>query len=108
MRRKVCITPVSKNVLLDALIDAQVCSFWGHTNTIATAENAFGVNLDPIKNRPAIILDNNNLPTLGNNTFIECWILSPSYCQGFRPAIGEEVNATDIIDWTVLKIEWVD
>jgi hypothetical protein len=36
----------------------------------------------------------------------ECWVLSPDYPPGFRPAIGEEVTDDKIIGWQVLKIKW--
>ena len=35
-----------------------------------------------------------------------CWLLSPDYLEGFRPAIGVEVVPEQIEGWHVLKLTW--
>ena len=63
-------------------------SFWGHANTRALAESQLGVSLKPRSERPAITLSEKGLPMLAGETFDLCWLLSPDYPKGFRPAIG--------------------
>ena len=58
--------------------------------------------------RPAVRLSAEGLPELHGRAYSECWILSPDYRPGFRPAIGAEVQAEDITGWQVLKITWCD
>jgi hypothetical protein len=46
------------------------------------------------------------LPMLEGEVFDVCWLLSPDYEQGFRPAIGTEVGLNQIVGWHVLKLTW--
>lgn len=92
--------------LKKALAGADVASFWGHANTRAAAEAVLGVSLAPRSERPAITLSPEGLPTLDGATFNTCWLLSPDYPEGFRPAIGVEVGPEQIAGWHVLKLTW--
>lgn len=85
---------------------SHVYSYWGHENTRMAAEKVLGVSLKPESERPAVVLDEENRPSLGGRSFSECYVLSPDYRRGFRPAIGSEVAPADITGWHALKIEW--
>ena len=85
---------------------ATLFSFWGHANTRALAESQLGVSLEPNSERPAITLSEKGLPMLAGETFDLCWLLSPDYPKGFRPAIGQEVGPEMISGWHVLKLTW--
>jgi hypothetical protein len=102
IRRKVTIAPATLN--LEGL--EEIYSFWGHENTIQVASDFLGIDLTPKVKRPEIKLNPNNLPELDGVIFTECWIVSPTYKVGFRPAIGEEVEESVIKSWQVLKITW--
>lgn len=99
----------SKSVadLRTALAGTRVVSFWGHENTRPAAEAVLGVSLLPRTPRPAVTLSPEKRPQLGGHDFATCWILSPDYRPGFRPAIGEEVAAEAIKGWHVLKLTWL-
>lgn len=86
----------------------RVVSYWGHENTRAVAEAQLGVDLRPKSARPAITLDAKGYPSLDGNSFTCCYVLSPDYRAGYRPAIGEEVCAEDIQGWHALKLTWTD
>ncbi len=103
------VTVESKSVaeLRMALVNAPVVSFWGHENTRPAAEAVLGVSLLPKTPRPAVTLSDGKCPRLGGYDFDTCWILSPDYRPGFRPAIGEEVAAGAIKGWHVLKLTWL-
>ena len=88
------------------LAESRVVSFWGHANTRAAAEAVLGVSLAPCRERPAVTLSAEGLPMLGGGTFDTCWLLSPDYPEGFRPAIGVEVCPEQIKGWHVLKLTW--
>jgi len=88
------------------LADTEVASFWGHANTRAAAESVLGVSLAPRSERPALTLSLEGLPMLDGDTFDTCWLLSPDYPEGFRPAIGVEVGLEQISGWQVLKLTW--
>ena len=90
----------------DALKDVDIESFWGHANTRAAAESVLGVSLAPKTDRPALSLSENKFPMLNGETFDTCWLLSPDYPEGFRPAIGQEVALDMISGWHVLKLTW--
>lgn len=92
--------------LKEALVGAEVASFWGHENTRAAAEGVLGVSLRPRTERPAVILSSDGLPMLDDETFDTCWLLSPDYPDGFRPPIGVEVTPEQIAGWHVLKLTW--
>ena len=92
--------------LRTVLAESGVASFWGHANTRAAAEAVLGVSLAPETERPAVTLSAEGLPMLGGETFDTCWLLSPDYPEGFRPAIGTEVAPEQIAGWHVLKLIW--
>lgn len=92
--------------LQDALAGAEVSSFWGHENTRAAAESVLGVSLLPRAPRPAMTLSPDMRPMLYGEVFDTCWLLSPDYREGFRPAIGQEVGLDQIEGWHVLKLTW--
>ena len=101
IRRKVTIEPAELNTS-----GKTISSFWGHSNTIKVASTFLGSDLTPENERPVIKLGVDNFPTLNGETFTECWIISPTYKNNFRPAIGAEVAAESIASWQVLKITW--
>ena len=105
-----CDRLVVESVLLSALqsslAGAEVSSFWGHENTRAAAERVLGVSLAPRTERPAVTLSPNMHPMLYGDVFDTCWLLSPDYREGFRPAIGQEVGLDQIAGWHVLKLTW--
>ena len=92
--------------LKSLLSEKEVESFWGHANTRAAAETVLGASLTPRTERPALTLSPEGLPMLHGEAFDECWLLSPDYPKGFRPAIGMEVDLEDIKGWQVLKLKW--
>ncbi len=106
VRRPVRIVPATREELHAAANGKTIASFWGHANTLVEAECFCGLPLAPGNDRPAIRLQESGLPSLGGQTFCECWILSPDYIRNLRPAVGEEVPAEHIGGWTVLKITW--
>lgn len=92
--------------LKQALDGAQVASFWGHENTRGAAEAVLGVSLATHGVRPAITLSSCGHPVLNGEEYADCWLLSPDYPEGFRPAIGAEVGPEQIKGWHVLKLSW--
>lgn len=106
IRRKVVIEVSSREAVLEVLQEKAVASFWGHANTLAAANDWLGMDLTPKTERPALHLSENKLPQLDGVEYQACFILSPDYRPGFRPAIGAEVDAADILGWQVLRIIW--
>ncbi len=106
IRRRVQIEPRPIDRLRLRLHESQWESFWGHANTIAAANRLLGIDITPKTERPALSLSKNGLPMLNNRRCQECWILSPDYIAGFRPAIGEEVSSDKILGWQVLRLLW--
>jgi hypothetical protein len=106
VRRRVVIEPRTIGELRQVLVERGFRSFWGHENTVVCAEALLGVLVRPKQERPALVLDQERYPALEGEASTECWILSPDYCQGFRPAVGEEVRMSDIIGWQVLRMVW--
>ena len=96
--------PISE--LKDALASAAVASFWGHENTRTAAESVLGVSLATHGVRPAVTLSSTGRPVLNGEEFSGCWLLSPDYPEGFRPAISTEVGPEQIKGWHVLKLSW--
>ena len=106
IRRDVTIEPQPHSALKSALDGKRIVSFWGHTNTLARAEEFAGCGLAPKSERPVLKLNDDHFPTLGNQAFSEVWILSPDYIGHFRPAVGEEVPPEKISGWQILKLTW--
>ena len=106
VRRKVVIEVLSRDALLEVMGGKKLASFWGHANTLKAVNAWLGIDLTPKTERPALCLSEDKLPLLDGVEYKACFILSPDYRQGFRPAIGSEVDAADILGWQVLKISW--
>lgn len=104
IRRRVVVEPCDIDALRRLLPGNEVVSFWGHRNTLAAAGRCLGVDLAPEVERPVLSLTAEKLPMYGGWVFDECWVLSPDYRVGFRPAIGEEVPAEQILGWQCLHI----
>ena len=106
IRRPVSIRPFPAEELRRLLKDTALHSFWGHGNTLRVASQWLGVDLTPKMERPVIVLSSDGFPQLDALLFRKCYILSPDYRQGFRPAIGAEVSEDDIVNWTALEMIW--
>jgi hypothetical protein len=106
IRRPALIEPAPEARLREEAQHRVVVSFWGHKNTLPRASERLGIDLTPNTDRPALTLNADGLPMLHGITFTECWVLSPEYAPGFRPAVGEEVPSEKILDWQVLRIQW--
>ncbi|MBR4673011.1 MAG: hypothetical protein IKP00_00965 [Victivallales bacterium] len=106
IRRSVRIEPISEVDLIATIKGGQIASFWGHSNTLAAVNGWLGLDLTPKSERPVLCLSENKLPQLDGVEYQACFIFSPDYRPGFRPAIGAEVDAANIIGWQILKIVW--
>lgn len=104
IRRRAMIEPKALAELQQRLRAAIAMSFWGHRNTLKPASALLGVDLTPVGERPVLTLDKAGLPVFEGKAFPECWVLSPDYTPGYRPAVGEEVAMDKIIGWQVLLI----
>lgn len=104
IRRRVVIDPLPLEELRKALEDARVVSFWGHATTVRAASLLVGTDLTPAQERPALALSPEKLPTFAAEVFKECWVVSPDFAHGYRPAVGEEVPPERITGWQVLHI----
>ncbi len=87
---------------------AGVVSFWGHPSTLSAASAFAGLDLTPARERPALRLSADLLPVLDGEVFRECWMLSPDFTPGFRPALGEEVRPDQITGWQILRLTFPD
>lgn len=101
IRRKITVTPISIEVARELLADG-FQSYWGHANTIITANALLGVNVTPETERPALLLNADNLPTLDGNLADKVVVLSPNYASGYRPQEGEITPPEKIIGWQAL------
>lgn len=107
IRRKIFIEPVPLDDLRQAIEDSDgIVSFWGHSNTLPAAEEAIGQSLAPATERPVLSLSPEGLPSLNQQIFNECWVLSPDYTENFRPKVGEDVSPEKILGWQVLRMDW--
>ncbi|NLE66231.1 MAG: hypothetical protein GX608_02320, partial [Lentisphaerae bacterium] len=102
IRRPVTIEPWPIDELRRELRARPFVSFWGHKNTLAPAGALLGADLRPATERPALQLNPAGFPVLGGKMFTECWVLSPDYVPGYRPAPSEEVAAQKITRWQAL------
>ncbi len=108
LRRDANVRTMTIDELRAALADAEVVSFWGHENTRAAAETALGgISLRPATERPALTLSPDGLPSLDGRVFRTCYVLAPDYRPGYRPAICEEPQPSDILGWHALRIDWL-
>lgn len=104
VKRQVLIEPIALDEA-KRLLAGGYDSFWGHTNTLLAAKEQLGVDVAPKTERPALKLDQEGLPYLvEGEVAMKIILLSPSYKEGFRPAIGEEVSTDDIVGWTALLV----
>ncbi len=106
VRRPMRAEPCSAVDLLTAMHERQWVSAWGHENTVKLASIIACADLRPATPRPALSLDPAQLPSLDGQSFEEVWLLSPDYAPGFRPQIGQEVSAENILDWQVLRLSF--
>ena len=106
VRRRVMIEPHSLEEYKQQLATGDWKSYWGHENTLSAAQAVCGFDLRPQERRPAVTLDAEGYPSLYGESYKECWVLSPEYEAGFRPALGEEVSLERIVGWQVLRIVW--
>ncbi len=106
IRRRVTVEPVRVEWVRAAMAGAEIHSFWGHAATRAAAESVLGISLATAKERPELLLSSDNLPMLDGHAFDACYVCSPNYVSGFRPKIGEEVSADQIVGWQTLLISW--
>ena len=104
IRRGVVITPCEIDELRRLLPGNEIVSYWGHRNTLAAVNDCLGIDLTPTVERPALSLSAEKLPMYEGEEFRECWVMSPDYRDGFRPAIGEEVSADQILGWQCLHL----
>lgn len=102
----VTIVPDGLDALRGSLHRQGVTSFWGHDNTLEAAGTLLGMDIRPATPRPALCLTKDGYPTLNGLVFKECWVLSPDYHPGYRPAASEEIPAHAITGWQVLRIDW--
>ena len=108
VRRNVLIRPCQIEDLLKLLPGREIVSFWGHRNTLPAVSRRLGFDLTPAVERPALTLSPEKLPVFDGECYRECWILSPDYRPGFRPAIGEEVPLGEILGWQCLHLIFSD
>ena len=106
IKRPVRITPVELEYYRARLNEGGWESYWGHENSLEAAKEVCGHDLRPQEERPAVTLDAAGYPMLYGQQYRECLVLSPEYALGYRPAIGKEDRAEDILSWHVLRIEW--
>lgn len=106
IRRPVRIEPVAVGTVREAVRARPVVSFWGHTTTMVHAGGLLGVDLTPVSERPALTLDPEGYPVLERRVFKECFVLSPEFVSGYRPAIGEDVPADRITGWQSVHLVW--
>ncbi len=99
-------TPESLGTLRARLSETTAMSFWGHTQTLALANELCGMDLTPARERPALTVGPAGLPSLDGQEVGECWVVAPEYTAGYRPAPGEAVAADRIVGWQVLKLLW--
>lgn len=106
VRTPVSIRPFPLARLKAMVASRPVDSYWGHANTRPAAEALLGISLEPASPRPALVLSKDRRPTLDGTAYDSCFVLSPDYRPGFRPAIGSEVPPDQILSWSLLRIGW--
>lgn len=107
VRREVIVRPRSMADYQEQLKSTAWVSFWGHSNTLNIVNRLTGMDLRPACERPALSLSEDYYPVLHGQVFKECWVLSPDYRPGYRPALQEEPTPGDIVSWQVLQLLWV-
>lgn len=104
VRRATVQIPISKEYFLTLAEGATLHSFWGHSNTIQAAKAFMGIDVTPIIERPAIVLNADNLPTLFGVLLDGVFVISPTYAKGYRPAEGKVASPEEIVDWQILLV----
>ena len=106
VRRKMLAQPMEMDEVLKIAQTGQFESAWGHANTISAINEKLGADITPREPRPAVVLDENNYPTLYSQKFTTVILISPNFVPGFRPAIGEEVGEEKILGWSALRLDF--
>jgi len=106
VRHGVHIRPVPLEEVREALQTRDWVSFWGHDNTLQSANQLLGTDITPREDRPVIRLQEAGLPTLSGKPYRQAYILSANYRADYRPAIGEEVGKDQITGWQALRMDW--
>jgi hypothetical protein len=105
VRRPVVLEPAQPETLREALHARGWKSFWGHAIALTAAGDWLGLDVTPESERPALTLDASGLPILEGRSYVEVWLLSPEYPEGFRPRAGEEVSPAQISGRRVQRME---
>lgn len=105
-KHRVEIAEIGLDELRHVLAESDPVSFWGHENSRAAAERIVSASLKPTCSRPAMALDDEGFPMLDGFRFKVCYVLSPDYAAGYRPAVGEEMPAEAIRAWHALRLDW--
>ena len=105
-RRRAEVIPETFEHYLEKLRSCPWESYWGHTNTLSAVNALCRVDLTPREDRPALTTDAAGFPALYGQSYRECWVLTPKYRPGFRPAVGVEVTSGDILSWHTVRILW--
>lgn len=106
VRRKIVAWPIPMQTVKQALRTGPFASAWGHRNTLSMVNQMLGVDITPPEERPAIVLDAENFPTLYGEKFTKVMLVSPNFRPGFRPAVGEEVSGEAILGWHALFVDF--
>lgn len=106
IRRTLQIRIISLDEYRDVLATTEWKSYWGHTNTLQVVKSVCGYDLTPFSERPALTLDSEGYPALDGESYRECYVLSPEYEDGYRPALNAEVPLEKIRNWHVLHMIW--
>ncbi|HAB19682.1 MAG TPA: hypothetical protein PLX89_26155 [Verrucomicrobiota bacterium] len=104
IRRRAVIDPARPAELRARIERARVASLWGHPSTLPAVSAIAGYDLKPATDRPTLRLSDQLLPELDGEAFFECWIVSPDFAPGYRPAVGEEVAPERILGWQILRL----
>lgn len=107
IRRRVLIEPIEIEQAKRLIAERGYESSWGHANTLKIVNELLGIDLTPKEPRPALVLNDDMLPELNGAVFNEVLLVSPSYRRGFRPSVGEEVKADDVLGWRTLLLRFL-
>ncbi|MDZ7371081.1 MAG: YddF family protein [candidate division KSB1 bacterium] len=105
--RRVLIEPIEIERAKQLIFERGYESSWGHENTLKAVNSLLGVDLTPKEPRPALVLNEEMLPALYGAAFSEVLLVTPIYRQGFRPTIGEEVQADAVLGWRTLLMQFL-
>ena len=106
VRRKMIAEPMEMEDVIKIAQSGHFESAWGHANTIKIVSEVLGADITPREPRPAVVLDDNHFPTLYGQTFTTVILISPNFIPGFRPAIGQEVDAEAVLSWQALRLDF--